>query len=125
MENEKMKILKMIEEGKITAQEGSQLLSALDQEEHIGTKTKTGTAKWIRIKVLSSEDGNKTKVNVNVPLALVETGIKIGKHFDKDLAASMNGIEISDIVDMIKDGAEGKIVEVVSDNGDIVEVYVE
>jgi protein associated with RNAse G/E len=128
MNDEKIKILKMIEEGKITAEEGSKLLQAVDETKSViqePKKTGTGEGKWLRVKVLSTEDGNKTKVNVNIPIALVETGLKIGKSFDKNLEESMKGVDIGEILEMIRNGAAGKIVEVESDNGDIVEVYVE
>jgi hypothetical protein len=127
MNEEKLKILKMIEDGIITANEGAQLLNAIDDPAEMQTAAKKGgsNAKWLRVKVLGTENGVKTKVNVNVPIALVETGLKIGKHFHKDIEASMQGIDITEILELIKNGAEGKIVEVESDNGDIVEVYVE
>lgn len=126
MNDEKIKILKMIEDGIITASEGAQLLGAIDDASELQTTAKGNSdAKWLRVKVLSTENGVKTKVNVNVPIALVETGLKIGKHFHKDIEASMQGLDITEILEMIKNGAEGKIVEVESDNGDIVEVYVE
>jgi len=130
MNDEKLKILKMIEDGIITADEGAQLLKAVDEisqpERQPAAKAiGTSNAKWLRVKVLSTENGIKTKVNVNVPIALVETGLKIGKHFDKNIEESIKDIDLSEILEMIKNGAEGKIVEVESDNGDIVEVYVE
>jgi hypothetical protein len=37
----------------------------------------------------------------------------------------MKKIDIAEILEMIRNGAAGKIVEVESDNGDIVELYVE
>lgn len=128
MNDEKLKILKMIEDGIITAEEGSQLLNALADDPNLQTapkKNASGNAKWLRVKVLSTENGVKTKVNVNVPVALVETGLKIGKRFDKNVEDSLKDVDLNEILEMIKNGAEGKIVEVESDNGDIVEVYVE
>jgi len=126
MREEQLKILKMIEEGTISAEEGSKLLSSIEKSsETIGVENKGTGAKWLRIKVLSNEKGGKNKVNVNVPIALVETGLKIGKSFDKDLEESMKDIDIAEILELIKSGAEGKIVEVETDEGDTVEVYVE
>lgn len=125
MREEQLKILKMIEEGTITAEEGNKLLSSIEESgEKLDTEKGTGP-KWLRIKVLSNEKGGKNKVNVNVPIALVETGLKIGKSFDKDLEESMKDINIQEILEMIKNGAEGKIVEVETDEGDTVEVYLE
>jgi hypothetical protein len=126
MREEQLKILKMIEEGTITAEEGNKLLSTIEECKGKIDVEKTGSsAKWLRIKVVSNEKGGKNKVNVNVPIALVETGLKIGKSFDKDLEESMKDIDIQEILELIKSGAEGKIVEVETEEGDTVEVYVE
>jgi hypothetical protein len=126
MNEEKLKILKMIEEGTITADEGSKLLASIDDSKELNIHEGTGEKpKWLRIKVLSNENGKNTKVKVNIPIALVETGLKIGKSFDKNFEESMKGIDIVEVMEMIRNGAEGKIVEVESDTGEIVEVYVE
>jgi hypothetical protein len=126
MNEEKLKILKMIEEGTITADEGSKLLASIDDSKELNIHESTGEKpKWLRIKVLSNENGKNTKVKVNIPIALVETGLKIGKSFDKNFEESMKGIDIVEVMEMIRNGAEGKIVEVESDTGEIVEVYVE
>lgn len=126
MREEQLKILKMIEEGTITAEEGNKLLFTIEECKGKIDVEKTGSsAKWLRIKVISNEKGGKNKVNVNVPIALVETGLKIGKSFDKDLEESMKDIDIQEILELIKSGAEGKIVEVETEEGDTVEVYVE
>lgn len=107
--NDKLAILKMVEEGKITVDEAAQLLEALEskQEEFsLSTKVNKQTAKWLRIKVYDPDD--KTKVNINVPIALVDIAFKILKSsnssFDVNLE-NMN-ININDIVTMIKEGAE-------------------
>ncbi len=126
MNDEKLKILKMIEEGTITADEGSRLLASIDDSKDLKINESTGEKpKWLRIKVLSNEQGKNTKVKVNIPIALVETGLKIGKSFDKNFEESMKGIDLGEVMEMIRSGAEGKIVEVESDTGEIVEVYVE
>jgi len=124
---EKIKILKMIEEGKITSAEGEKLLAAMEEKSTKLEKQKIdGAAKWLKIRVLEEkEKGKKTKVNVNIPIAIVETGLKIGKGFDENLDSALNGIDIKDIMEMIKSGAEGKIVDIETDEGEIVEIYIE
>lgn len=122
--NEKLRILKMIEEGKITAEEGARLMEAVeDKKEEIITKGKEGSPKWLRVRVF--EPGKKSKVNVNVPITLVETGMKLGMAFDKNMQEKMGDVDINEILQAIKDGAEGKIVEVDSDDGEKVEIYIE
>lgn len=126
MREEQIKILKMIEEGTITAEEGNKLLSTIEERsEKLDVENEKTNAKWLRVKVLSNENGGKSKVNVNVPIALVETGLKIGRSFDKDLEESMKDIDIQEILELIRSGAQGKIVEVETEEGDTIEVYVE
>src|SRR6056297_2625235 len=124
---EKIKILKMIEEGKITSSEGEKLLAAMEDRNTKLEKQKIdGSPKWLKIKVYEEkENGKKTKVNVNVPIAIVETGLKIGKGFDENLDKALNGVDFNDIMEMIKSGAQGKIVDIETDQGETVEIFVE
>lgn len=125
MNEEKLQILKMVEDKKITAAEAAELLEAVEkgsEEIQINKKMK---AKWLRVKVLA-EDG-KTKANVNIPLSLVDIGLKIGRKFEPKLNdVDLSGVDIDEIIDLIKQGAEGKIVDVYDENSKTnVEVYVE
>lgn len=78
----------------------------------------------LRIKV-NSTDGDK--VRVNLPMSLVKIGMEIGL----DFSGSMNGsdalksLDMSKLLDLVERGAIGKLVEVESAEGDIVEVVVE
>jgi DNA-binding transcriptional ArsR family regulator len=122
---ERLQILKMLEEKKITAQEASELLDAIEAgNEEIKVDKKTN-AKWMRIKVLA-EDG-KVKANVNLPISLVNVGMKIGKKFEPKLGdADLSGINIEEILELVKQGAEGKIIDVYDEKSNTkVEISVE
>jgi len=126
MREEKLQILKMIEEGKITSEEGIQLLNALDEGEppkEAPTKTALKGAKWLKVRVF--EKNGKSKVNVNIPVALIDIGLKISSKYHSDLEEQLGGIDLNEIIDAVKNGAEGKLVEVEEENGDRVEVFVE
>jgi len=119
MNDEKMRILSMIENGTITSDEGLKLIEAIDsKKEEIALKKSEG--KWIRVKVI---DGDDTKVNVNIPLALAKAGMNIGKKYATD-AEGLENIDFDEIIRLIEEGAEGKIVEV-EDGNTLVEVFVE
>lgn len=120
MKEEKLQILKMIEEGKITADEGVELLNALEEKEEL---INVKDAKWIRVRV-NGKDG-KQKVNVNIPISLIDIGLKIGTKYHEDLEEQLGGINLEEIIKSVKEGAEGKLVEVEDENGDRVEVFVE
>ena len=64
----------------------------------------------------------KSKVSVNIPMGLVNAGIKMGARFAPDL----EGVNFDEISELIKSGAQGKIVDVVdNEEGERVEIFVE
>ncbi len=122
---ERMKILKMIEEGKISADEGSKLLAALSGARKAPTPSRPsgmgGSARWLRIRVTDVRTG-RSKASVQIPLALVDAGMKIGAHF----APEVEGVDMSNVMDSIRMGVTGKIIDVVDEeDGEHVEIYVE
>ncbi len=74
----------------------------------------------LRIRVFS-KDGDK--VNVNLPLSLVKTGISCIQMGDK--GSVMDRINIDEILMLVEKGLVGKLIEVESADGDTVEVFVE
>ncbi|MCW5882466.1 MAG: hypothetical protein KIS91_16170 [Anaerolineae bacterium] len=124
---ERMQILKMIEDGKITPYEGAKLLEALKGATRAqGTTTAivggpgAGQGKWLCIRVTDMRSGRR-KVNVNVPMSLVGIGAKIGAKF----AAPVN-VDLDEILNAIKSGQQGKIIDVQDDeDGERVEIFVE
>jgi hypothetical protein len=121
---ERMKILKMIEEGKLSAEEGTKLLSALS-----GPRTPTsprgpgmpGAPRWLRIRVTDVRTG-RSKASVQIPLALVDAGMKIGAHY----APEVEGVNMSNVMEAIRSGVTGKIIDVTDEeDGEHVEIYVE
>ena len=124
---ERMKILKMIEEGKISAEEGAKLLAALAE----GRKPPPspppaftgpgGEARWFRVRVTDLATG-RTKVNVNIPMGLVNVGIKMGARF----APGLEGEQMEAIAEALRSGMVGKIVEATDEeDGERVEIFVE
>lgn len=124
MDNERLQILKMVQEGKITAEEAGKLLSAVD--EPVASPAIAGEAKWFRVKVIDLNTG-KNKVNVNLPIALLDVGLNIGMKFvPEEALGGAKGIDIKQLLDAIRSGAMGKLVEVEDeDEGIRVEVVVE
>jgi len=121
---ERMKILKMIEEGKISAEDGAKLLSALSEGRRSGMASSTRTAAaghWLRIRVTDIATG-RSKAAVQIPLGLIDAGLKIGAHF----APEVEGVDMSSVMDALRAGVTGKIIDVTDDeDGEHVEIYVE
>ncbi|HMS00855.1 MAG TPA: hypothetical protein PKE62_16535 [Anaerolineales bacterium] len=120
---ERMKILKMIEEGKLSAEEGTKLLAALSAKRNLSPRAPgmPGGAKWLRIRVTDTRTG-RSKASVQIPLALVDAGLKIGAHF----APEVEGVDMSNVMEAIRSGMTGKIIDVTDgEDGEHVEIYVE
>lgn len=129
MKEERLQILQMIQEGLITSDEGAKLLAALSKPEQPKAKTISqakapryrerprSSRRWLRIRV-TDKSNERDRVNLTLPIALVDWGLK--------MAESTAGVHLSAVRDVIRDGAEGKIIEVEdSSSGDRVEIFVE
>jgi hypothetical protein len=118
---ERMQILKMIEEGKISPEEGAKLLGALGSKESSQRTQVASSARWFRVRVTDLETG-RNKVNVNIPMGLVNVGVRMGAKFIPEDA----DIDIQELFDQIRSGAQGKIVEVENEeDGERVEIFIE
>jgi hypothetical protein len=112
----------MIQEGKITAEEGAKLLSALRESRKearpVVTTSRSGKG-MLRVRVTDMITG-KAKVNVNLPLGLVDAGMNIASQYAPD-------VNFSQIADAIRSGQmEGKIVDVVDEeDGEHIEVFID
>jgi hypothetical protein len=64
----------------------------------------------------------RPRVNVNLPLTWVALGLQLGvKH-----APQLNGIDLNELLDQIKAGANGRLIEVEDlDDGERVEIFVD
>ncbi len=100
-----------------------ELLDALERNTEL-IKPKTD-AKWLKIRVRTMDDN--PKVNVNIPISLVEVGLKLAKKFDPKLEESgLDQIDLDEIIEAVKNGAEGKLVDVEDEeNQTKVQVFVE
>ena len=121
---ERMQILKMIEEGKLSAEDGAKLLAALaagSKADAPRREAAGGSAKQFRVRVTDLASG-RNKVNINIPMSLVNVGLKMGARFAPDI----EGINFDEVMAAIKSGSQGKIIDVVDEeDGERVEIYVE
>lgn len=131
---ERLKILNMLQEGKITAAEAARLLEVLET----ATSSKPGPrvpsvpsapmpggpiggGRWMRVRVTDTTTG-KTRVNVRLPLNLVGSGLRMGMKF----APEIEGLDANDLMEWINSGEMGQIVDVFDEqDGEHVEVFIE
>jgi hypothetical protein len=119
---ERMRILNMIQEGHITAEEGAKLLSALKASQQKGSSAAGGTApRWFRVRVTDLRTG-KHKVNMNIPMALVNVGIRMGARF----VPETDEVSYDEVVSALQSGQQGLILEVEDqESQERVEMFVE
>ena len=121
---ERMKILKMISDGKITAEEGSSLISALSQrteKSNLAAK-RSLSGRMLRVRVMDLRTG-KTRVNVNVPMSLVDAGLNIASQFTPEVE---NAQMMEAVKEALAENMTGKIVDVIDEeDGEHIEIFIE
>jgi hypothetical protein len=121
---ERMTILRMVEQGKITPEEGARLMSALGDESRTPPPRPyspepplTATGRNFRVRVSNLATG-KQKVNINIPVGLVDFGLRFVPANAK--------FDVQAVRDALVNGVTGRIVEVMDEEkGDRVEIYIE
>jgi len=122
MNEEIKRILKLVEEGKLTSDQASDLISAIkDKDSNAEEQPKGSVNRQLKV-IVKSHDGKN--VNIKLPMKFVKGIIKAtGKlpvHINGDQEIDMNAIS-----EAIENDICGKIAELNSDNGDFVEVIIE
>jgi len=116
--NERQRILKLLEEKKITADEASRLLDALGEE------CCTGRAKFLKVKVFDPSSG-EPKVNVTLPISVVRWGMQFVPDEAREKMNERN-IDFDRITDALEHDFIGKLIEVEGEKDhERVEVYLE
>ncbi|MBI3960982.1 MAG: hypothetical protein HY328_19390 [Chloroflexi bacterium] len=126
---ERMRVLRMIEEGKISAEEGTRLLKAIEKSSKKPGRRPSAPqpvtpgengGRWMRLRVSDTSSG-RTKVNMTLPLGLVSMGLQVGARF----VPEVNNLDVQQVRDALSSGVPGKILEVMDDDGELVEIFVE
>ncbi|MDA3812475.1 MAG: hypothetical protein PF518_19325 [Spirochaetaceae bacterium] len=98
MNEERMKILNMLSEGKITSEEADKLLSTIETEtrKSVDENSHDGLPRYFYIHVDSNGD-KAEKVDIKVPMALIKAGVNLAS--------------------LMSDDMQGKVDEALSDKG--------
>ncbi len=125
VDDERMQVLRMVEQHKITAEEAARLLATLEPSGKVGGLPAPSSARWLRVRVTDMTTG-RAKVNVNVPLGVVTAAVGLGARFGLGKLAEKEGFNLEEVIEAIRGGAEGKLVDVTdSEEREHVEVFVE
>jgi DUF4097 and DUF4098 domain-containing protein YvlB len=131
MKEEITRVLTMVQEGKIDADKGSELIQVLKKKEEASTKALEldNPAKYLdktlKIRVVSTENDN---VTVNLPIKLVKAVLMAGHSIAASIPQSekyVKDIDISLIIEAIENKLDGQIVDIKSANRDTVSVIIE
>lgn len=115
---ERLKILQMIQEEKISAADGAKLLEALNRGAGHPGAARSDEGRYLRVRVTDMASG-RNKVSVNLPLALVSAGVGIASKY-------VPGVAEVDLMEAIRSGMTGKVIDVIDeDDGDHVEIFIE
>ncbi|REB11035.1 hypothetical protein DVB69_01380 [Sporosarcina sp. BI001-red] len=130
MKEEITKVLTMVQEGKLSAEEASGLIQALKEKDSTTATTKGSDYmdRMLKVRVISEEGDN---VSVNLPLRLIKVALKSGLNIASAIPESakyvkdINILDVDLILKAIEDELSGPIVDVESQNGDKVSVVIE
>jgi hypothetical protein len=128
---ERIRVLKMVQEGKITPEMAADLLKALDSSSKDVPDPKPGAfsegnipgmgGRFFRVRVSDIYD-SKVRANIRLPLGMVNAGLRMGMKFSPEV----EGLNAESLMEALADGKTGKIVDVYDDEkGEHVEVYIE
>src|SRR5256714_14275804 len=141
-EGERLRILQLLEQGRITAAEASELLAALDDggrqlrrrtergrwvsdergrwfREEMGPPP-VGRARWFRVRVTDQRTG-RVRSNVSVPIGMIGFGLGFARRF-----RNIPGVgAVDDLFEAVRAGRRGTIFDVSNEGGERVEILID
>jgi hypothetical protein len=140
---ERIRVLRMVEEGKLGPDEAAKLLAALTES----AKTAQGAprseqtrsagaspsprgalrARRLRVKVSSSRSGKNKNIDIDLPVGAVRVLNTVLTRLGakSTISAGAQAFSAQDVVDMVDSGVLGRIVDIRGDDGEHVEVILE
>jgi len=125
---ERLQVLRMIDEGKITPEEGFQLLKVLTPVETEPARAHPNArafeilkGKLVRLQVMDLASG-RSKATASVPLRLLEVGLRVASHY----VPGLKDLNSDDLLEALAEGETGRIIEVIDEEKQVrVEVLIE
>ena len=115
MSEELMGVLKMIESGVITSEEGQKLIEAMQKsEQKVARVNSHSIGRFLRVDILSTEEGEKETVQINFPLNLAKVVLKMGivqKQLNAKFGEKVN-LDIEEILALIDSEVIGNLMTI-------------
>ena len=115
MGEELIRVLKMIESGVITSEEGQKLIQAMQKsEQKVARVNSHSIGRFLRLDILSTEEGEKETVQINFPLNLAKAVLKMGivqKQLNAKVGENVN-LDIEEILALIDSEVMGDLMTI-------------
>ena|SRR6266568_5903910 len=129
---ERLRILQLLEQQRITAAEAADLLAALGERGRDGRRRErsrwlaeelappSDRARWIRVRV-TDEGTGRVRTNVSVPIGMVGFGLGFARRFRNVPGVAM----VDEMFDAVRTGRRGMIFDVSNEGGERVEIFID
>jgi hypothetical protein len=133
-ESDRLRILELLEQHKITAAEAGDLLAALGERDRgrDGRRRErnrwlaeelapaSDRARWFRVRVTDLSTG-RLRTNVSVPIGMVGFGLGFARRF-----RNIPGVaHVDDLFEAVREGRRGVIFDVANEGGERVEIFID
>ena len=130
-ESERLRILQMLEDRKITAAEAAELLAAVGERTAERRRDRnrwlveampppTDRARWFRVRVTDERSG-RVRTNVSVPIGMVGFGLGFARRFRNVPGVNM----VDEMFEAVRSGRRGTIFDVSNEGGERVEILID
>lgn len=131
-ESERLRILQLLQEQKITAAEAAELLAALGEPVRDVRRRERSRwvaeelapscdrARWFRVRVTDERTG-RVRTNVSVPIGMVGFGLDFARRFRKVPGMGM----VDEMLEAVRTGRRGTIFDVSNEGGERVEILID
>jgi hypothetical protein len=130
--SERLRILELLEQQKISAVEAAELLAALGARGRDGRRRErqrwlaeelappADRARWFRVRVTDERTG-RVRTNLSVPIGMVGFGLGFARRFRNVPGVGM----VDEMFDAVRSGRRGTIFDVANEGGERVEIFID
>ena len=117
--DERIRILRLVESGNVTAEEAARLLDSLQVKQEHTDEPKRNRIVRVRVTNLAN---NRQKANVTVPVSLIDVGLRLATR----LVPQIRGSALEDLLHAIENGTTGRLLDLQDlEEGERIEIYAE
>jgi hypothetical protein len=132
-DGDRLRILQLLEQNKISAAEASELLAALEGERGRDSRRRergrwlaeelappSDRARWFRVRVTDQRTGRR-RTDVSVPIGMIGFGLGFARRF-----RNIPGVgAVDDLFEAVRTGRRGTIFDVSNEGGERVEILID